>query len=124
MENVQKVIEKFEKKVYESYPSMYSKDDVVHLLHLLSEEIHTLPNVKPLLDIDIEEFKEDVIDRVEKIIDNFDFEDNVELEIRSGREIDVSFDSSSLVDEIRDDISEFFDKSELQKWVTPKVYEE
>ena len=124
MENVQKVIEKFENKVLNSHPSIYSQDDVVHLLHLLSEEIHTLPNVKPLLDIDIEEFKEDVIDRVEKIIDNFDFEDNVELEIRSGREIDVSFDSSSLVDEIRDDISEFFDKSELQKWVTPKVYEE
>jgi hypothetical protein len=122
MENVQKVIEKFETKVHESYPSMYSKDDVIYLLHLLSEEINTLPNVKPLLDIDIEEFKEDVIDRVEKIIDNFDFEDNVELEIRSGREIDVSFDSSSLMDEIRDDISEYFDKSELHKLVTPKEY--
>lgn len=124
MENVQSLIKDFKDNVLNSYPSVYSKDDVVHLLHLLSEEIDRLPNVKPLLDIDIEEFKEDVIDRIEKIIDNFDFEDNVELEIRSGREIDVSFDSSSLVDEIRDDISEFFDKSELQKWVTPKVYEE
>jgi len=28
------------------------------------------------------------------------------------------------MDEIRDDIGEYFDKSELHKLVTPKVYEE
>ena len=120
MENVQSLIKDFKDNVLNSYPSVYSKDDVVHLLHLLSEEIDRLPKQeKPLLEIDIEEFKEDVIDKVERILDNYDFEDNVEVEVRH-REIFLSFDSGSLMDEIRDDISEYFDKSELHKLVTPK----
>jgi predicted RNA-binding protein Jag len=122
METTQSLIKDYKNNVLNSYPSIYTKDDVVHLLELLSQEIDRLPKVeKPLLEIDIEEFKEDVIDKVERILDNYDFEDNVELEVRH-REIFVSFDSGNLMDEIRDDISEYFDKSELHKLITPKEY--
>jgi chorismate dehydratase len=73
------------------------------------------------IEFDLEEFKEDVINKVERIIDNFDIEDEVELEM-SGREIQVTFDTSNLKDEIRDSISELIDLTELHKLVTSDEY--
>lgn len=122
MNTIQEVVDTYQQKVMDSFPSVFSKGDVHHLLGEMMLDLEKVQS-KPLLDIDIEEFKEDIIDRVERIINNHDIEDNVDLEM-SGREIQVSFDISSLVDEIRDDISEFFDRSEIQNFITPKVYEE
>jgi predicted RNA-binding protein Jag len=122
MEQVKKVFETYQQKVMDSFPSVYSKDDIEKLLEeMLTEIENTQSENKPLLDIDIEEFKEDIIDKVESLIDNYDFEDNSELEL-SGREINISVDTRYLRDEIRDEIGSIFDNSEIQKWVTPKEY--
>ena len=116
MEKVHKLIRDYKDNVLNSYPSIYTKGDVTHLLDLLSQEIKTLPQEKPLLEIDIEEFKEDVLDKIDKIVDNYDFEECVELEL-DGREIKVTFNEryTSIKDELRDGMSEFLDKSDLNK---------
>jgi hypothetical protein len=116
METVQSLIKNYKDNVLNSFPSVYSKGDVTHLLDLLSEEIERLPQEKPLLEIDYEEFKEDVIDKVEKVVDDYDFEECVELEL-NGREIEVTFNDryNSVKDVLRDELNEFFDKSEFHK---------
>ena len=117
MEKIQNLIESYKDKVLNSYPSVFTKGDVTHLLDLLSEEIEKVPR-ETKVEFDFEEFREDIIEKVESIIDNYDFESSIELEL-SGREIEVSFNDScsSLKDEIRDELGEFFDRSEIVRLV-------
>ena len=122
MNTIKEVVEKHQQQVMDSFPSVYSKGDVQHLLGEMLLELEKVSReTKPLLDIDLEEFKEDLFDKIEKVVRNYDIEDNVELEM-SGREIQVSFDYSSLVDEIREEVNELFDLSELHKLITSKDY--
>lgn len=122
MNTIREVVEKHQQQVMDSFPSIYTKGDVVHLLgEILLVELEKVESQTKKVEFDLEEFKEDVIDKVERIIDNFDIEDNVELEM-SGREIEVSFDTSNLKDEIRDSISELIDMTELHKLVTSNEY--
>lgn len=119
MNTIQEVVEKYQQQVMDSFPSIFTKGDVQHLLGEMLLELEKVP--RGTIDFDLEEFKEDVIDKIERIIDNHDIEDNVELEM-SGREIEVSFDTSSLKDEIRDSVSELIDMTELHKLVTSNEY--
>jgi predicted RNA-binding protein Jag len=121
MNTIKEVVEKHQQQVMDSFPSVYSKGDVQHLLGEMLLELEKVSRETTKVEFDLEEFKEDVIDKVERIIDNFDIEDNVELEM-SGREIEVSFDTSNLKDEIRDSISELIDMTELHKLVTSNEY--
>ena len=121
MNTIREVVEKHQQQVMDSFPSIYTKGDVCHLLgEILLVELEKVPR-ETKVEFDLEEFKEDIIDKVERIIDNFDIEDNVELEM-SGREIQVTFDTSNLKDEIRDSISELIDLTELHKLVTSDEY--
>jgi predicted RNA-binding protein Jag len=123
MNTIREVVEKHQQQVMDSFcPSIYTKEEVFHLLgEVLLVDLEKLESQTKKIEFDLEEFKEDVIDKVERIIDNFDIEDNVELEM-SGREIQVSFDTSNLKDEIRDSISELIDLTELHKLVTSDEY--
>jgi hypothetical protein len=122
MNTIREVVEKHQQQVMDSFPSIYTKGDVVHLLgEILLVELEKLESQTKKFDFDLEEFKEDLFEGIERCIDNYDIEDEVELEM-SGREIQVSFDTSSLKDEIRDHCSLFFDHSEIHKILTPKEY--
>jgi predicted RNA-binding protein Jag len=122
MNTIREVVEKHQEQVMNSFPSIYTKGDVVHLLgEILLVELEKIESQTKKVEFDLEEFKEDVINKVERIIDNYDIEDEVELEM-SGREIQVSFDTSSLKDEIRDSISELIDMTELHKLISSDEY--
>lgn len=122
MNTIKEVVEKHQQQVMDSFPSIYTKEDVFHLLgEVLLVDLEKIESQTKKVEFDLEEFKEDLIDKVERIVDNFDIEDNVELEM-SGREIDVSFDTSSLKDELRDSISEFIDMTQLHKLLTSDEY--
>lgn len=122
MNTIREVVEKHQQQVMDSFPSIYTKGDVVHLLgEILLVELEKVESQTKKVEFDLEEFREDLIDKVERIIDNYDIEDNVELEM-SGREIQVTFDTSSLMDEIKDSVNEFFDHSDLHKLVTSNEY--
>jgi predicted RNA-binding protein Jag len=121
MNTIKEVVEKHQQQVMDSFPSIYSKGDVQHLLGEMLLELEKLEGQTKKFDFDLEEFREDLIDKVERIVENYDIEDEVELEM-SGREIQVTFDKSSLKDEIREEIGEFFDMSNLHKLVTSEDY--
>jgi predicted RNA-binding protein Jag len=121
MNTIKEVVEKHQQQVMDSFPSVYSKGDVHHLLGEMLLELEKVSRETKKFEFDLEEFREDLIDKVEKVVNNYDIEDNVELEM-SGREIQVSFDCSSLVDEIREEVGEFFDLSNLHKLVTSEDY--
>ena len=121
MNTIKEVVEKHQQQVMDSFPSVYSKGDVQHLLGEMLLELEKLEGQTKKFDFDLEEFREDLIDKVERIIENYDIEDEIELEM-SGREIQVTFDKSSLKDEIREEIGEFFDMSNLHKLVTSNEY--
>jgi len=122
MNTIREVVEKHQQQVMDSCPSIFTKEDVFHLLgEVLLVDLEKVESQTKKVEFDLEEFKEDLIDKVERIVDNFDIEDNVELEM-SGREIDVSFDTSSLKDELRDSISEFIDMTQLHKLLTSDEY--
>jgi predicted RNA-binding protein Jag len=121
MNTIKEVVEKHQQQVMDSFPSVYSKGDVQHLLGEMLLELEKVSRETKKFEFDLEEFREDLIDKVEKVVNNYDIEDNVELEM-SGREIQVSFDCSSLVDEIREEVGEFFDLSNLHKLVTSEDY--
>jgi len=121
MNTIKEVVEKHQQQVMDSFPSIYSKGDVQHLLGEMLLELEKLEGQTKKFDFDLEEFREDLIDKVERIIENYDIEDEIELEM-SGREIQVTFDKSSLKDEIRDSISELIDMTELHKLISSDEY--
>ena len=121
MNTIKEVVEKHQQQVMDSFPSIYSKGDVQHLLGEMLLELEKLESQTKKFEFDLEEFREDLIDKVERIIENYDIEDEIELEM-SGREIQVTFDKSSLKDEIRDSISELIDMTELHKLISSDEY--
>ena len=120
MNTIKEVVEKHQQQVMDSFPSVYSKGDVQHLLGEMLLELEKLESPKKF-EFDLEEFKEDLLNDIERCIDNYDIEDEIELEM-SGREIQVSFDTSSLKDELRDHCSLFFDQSQLHRVITSEEY--
>lgn len=121
MNTIQEVVETYQQKVMDSYPSIFTKGDVQHLLGEMLLELEKVS--RGTIDFDLEEFKEDVLNKIESVIDNYDFEESVSLEL-SGREIEISFDDncSSLMDEIRDEVGQVFDHSEFHRLIeTPNV---
>lgn len=121
MNTIKEVVEKHQQQVMDSFPSVYSKGDVQHLLGEMLLELEKLESQTKKVEFDLEEFKEDLLSSIERCIDNYDIEDNVELEM-SGREIEVSFDTSSFKDELRDHCSLFFDHSQLHQVITSNEY--
>lgn len=122
MNTIKEVVEKHQQQVMDSFPSIYTKGDVVHLLgEILLVELEKIESQTKKVEFDLDEFKEDLFDSIERCIDNYDIEDEVELEM-SGREIQVSFDTSSLKDEIRDQCSLLFDQSKLHMLLTSDEY--
>ena len=120
MNTIKEVVEKHQQQVMDSFPSVYSKGDVQHLLGEMLLELEKLESPKKI-EFDLEEFKEDLLNDIERCIDNYDIEDEIELEM-SGREIQVSFDTSSFKDELRDHCSLFFDHSKLHQVITSEEY--
>ena len=121
MNTIKEVVEKHQQQVMDSFPSVYTKGDVQHLLGEMLLELEKLESQTKKVEFDLEEFKEDLLNSIERCIDNYDIEDNVELEM-SGREIEVSFDTSSFKDELRDHCSLFFDHSQLHQVITSNEY--
>lgn len=115
MNTIKEVVETYQEKVMNSYPSIFTKGDVQHLLLEMLLDIEKVPR-ETKVEFDIQEFKEDLFDTIERCIENYDIEDNVELEM-NGREIYVSFDSSSLKDEVVDNCRLFFDQSQLRNLI-------
>lgn len=98
MKTLTQVIEEYKVQVESSFPSIYTKVDVIQLLNSLEVS---------LSDVDFESgnlefYKENLKDEIRNIVDSSFIEEGVELELNYGREISVSYDVDELVEKLED----------------------
>jgi hypothetical protein len=98
MSNVKQVIEEYKVQVENSFPSIFTKGDVISLLSKMELS---------LSDVDFESgnlefYKENLIDEIRNIVDEDVIVEGVELELSYGREINVTYDVSSLVESLEE----------------------
>jgi hypothetical protein len=83
--------------VASTYPSIFSKEDVITLLNITEKEIEAVMNSSnsPSKETFID-FAEELKDSIADCIDNFDFDNDYDVQLNYDRRIEVEFDSSSL----------------------------
>lgn len=102
--DTEKIFQKVRIEVIESYPSIFSKDDVILLIDRIQREVGnpTISSEK------LDKLKDELIDGVKDVIRDFDYDDVIELSV-DGREISVDFDSPSLLVEVEERINDIFE---------------
>lgn len=98
MENVKELIEKYKGDVMTSFPSIFTKEDVVQLLTKMEVDLSEVNFEGGSL----EYYKETLIGEIRNIVNEDDIVDEVTLELNYGREIQVSVDVDSLVERLED----------------------
>jgi hypothetical protein len=96
-----KVVEEYKVKVLNSYPSIFTKDDVIELLTNLSQSLETVPTESDL--------ETRILDSIEDVVSGENIGDNVELEL-NGFEISCSYDIDDLVDSLRSMVKDEFNQ--------------
>lgn len=86
------VFHEFSENVKTSFPSIFTKEDVLLLLGNLKQHVET---VEPE-DSDFNKIKEDVIG----VLENFDYDDDIEVNIGYDRRVEVEFNPDSLVRDV------------------------
>lgn len=98
------------KQVNESFPSIFTKDDVTRLLIELEQRIvsHETEEgeVSTSNGVDVKELVKRIHEQVQMTIDDYDFEDNIILDVNYNRQIELSFDTEELVKECKHSINE------------------
>jgi hypothetical protein len=89
---IDSIFNEFNEDVKTSFPSIFSKEDVLSLLNDLKQQISTVKQE----DIDFNKIKEDVIG----VLENFDYDDDIDVNIGYDRRVEVSFNEDSLVREV------------------------
>lgn len=103
MTNLSQVIEKYKVKVEDSYPSIFTKTDVIGLLENIQNELTEKPDV-PSLDV-IQDLKQ----RLKEVVYDIDIEGNVDLEL-SGNCVEVSYCIDDLTRQLMDVVDEVYDE--------------
>lgn len=112
VETVTNICGDFTNQVHGSFPSIFTREDVIYLLtqleaKLLSQASNLSSKSSNTLDLD--SLKEALKERIERVIDSHDYDDNAEFEL-SGRSIILDFSSGSLSDEAIEAIDEVWDE--------------
>ena len=100
MRNTTKVVEEYKVKVLNSYPSIFTKDDVIGLLVNLSQELKEVPT-------DLSDLESRILESIEDVVSGENIEDNIDLEL-NGFELSCSYDIDDLVDSLRTMIKDEF----------------
>lgn len=95
------------KKVHDSFPSIFTKDDVVLLLIDLEQRIVSHETEESTSSgVDVKELVQRIKDSVRESIVDYDFEENIFLDVNHNRQIEISFDTEELVKECKHSINE------------------
>ena len=106
MKNVNQVIEEYKVQVESSFPSIFTKVDVIQLLNSMEVELMKVPRGTSEFESHlIQEIK----DRVEEVVDGSYIEDNVSLDL-NGNCIEVSYDTDDLVRELKRSIEVVYEE--------------
>ena len=98
------------KQVNESFPSIFTKEDVTRLLIELEQRIvsHETEEgeVSTPNDFDVKELVQRIKDRVVEAIEEYDFDDNLNFDISYNRQIEVSVETDVLQKICKSEIDE------------------
>jgi predicted RNA-binding protein Jag len=102
-ENVLLVLDLQKSEVRKSFPSLFSREDVLTILDGIEDQVKSIEtnesidgNVEFKLNQLVKQIKESVQDTIE----NYDFDGEIEIELNHRREIVTEFDSSNLWSEV------------------------
>ena len=106
---IHEILVKYENQVWDSFPSIYTKDDIKKMMNQIIIEVgDALDEETTSSNIDLEDLQQKVILNVVDAIESFDFEDEIELELSYDKRIDVSFESDKIIRTIRESITDTF----------------
>lgn len=99
------------KKVHDSFPSIFTKDDVILLLIELEQRVlsHETEEKSTSINVDVKDLVDRIKDRVQEAIEEYDFEDNTTLDLSYNRQIDVSVETDELIRDCKHEIDGVFE---------------
>lgn len=97
MKTLTQVINEYKVQVEDSFPSIFTKVDVIMLLERLEVSLQDVPRETS----DVLKVIEIIKDRIEDVVSSEYITDNVELSL-DGTTIEVSYDEDSLIGSLKD----------------------
>jgi|694.fasta_scaffold128109_7 hypothetical protein len=107
---IHEILVKYENQVWDSFPSIYTKDDIKKMMNKIIIEVGDVLDDTTNNNIDLEDLQQKVILNVVDAIESFDFEDEVELELTYSNQIDITFQSDKIIRSVRESITETFEQ--------------
>ena len=119
-ENVLLVLDLQKSEVRKSFPSLFSREDVLTILDGIEDQVKSIKSnesVDDYVETKLNELVKQIKENVQDTIENYDFDGEIEVELTHSREIIFEFDSSNLWNEvessIRDTTEEFIDELDV-----------
>ncbi len=132
-ENVLLVLDLQKSNVRESFPSIFSREDVLILLDGIEDQVKSFEDESVSVNFDVKKVLNTLINRiqdeVESSLDGYDYDGDMSVEMDYDRRVEVEFrPSDGLIDEIksviRDTTEEFLEELEEEvNEVTEEVEE-
>lgn len=107
-------LEDFRTLVDSSYPTIFSREDVQRLIDDIQEKLviglKGISSNGESMNTDVlDNLKSKLKERLERVIDSHDYDDNAEFEL-SGRSVILDFSSGNLNEEVMEGIDEVWDE--------------
>jgi predicted RNA-binding protein Jag len=106
-ENVLLVLDLQKSFVHESFPSLFSREDVLTILDGIGDQVKSIKSNESVdgdVESTINKLVKQIKENVQDTIENYDFDGEIEVELSYSREITIEFNSNKLWDEIEDSI--------------------
>lgn len=105
---IHEILVKYENQVWESFPSIYTKDDVKKMLNQIIIEVGDVMDEDTSSNVDLDDLQRRITMNVVDAIESHDFEDDVELDLSYSNQINIDFKPDDLIKSVRESIEETF----------------
>lgn len=105
---IHEILVKYENQVWDSFPSIYTKDDVKRLLNQIIIEVGDVMDEDTSSNVDLDDLQRRIIINVVDAIESHDFEDDVELDLTYSNQINIDFKTDDIIKSVRESIDETF----------------
>jgi hypothetical protein len=112
-ENVLQVLNLQKSEIFESFPSIFSREDVISILEGIEDQIMTMETKGTKTEtetetsnVDVKELVKRIKESVKETIENFDFDECVSLELSYSNQIEINVDYEEIVRHCDNEINE------------------
>jgi hypothetical protein len=111
-ENVLQVLVLKKSEIFESFPSIFSREDVITILEGIEDQIMTTETEgteeteTKTSNVDVKELIKRIKESVKETIENFDFDECVSLELSYSNQIEINVDYKEIVRHCDNEIDE------------------